>query len=404
MTINAFHSEDDRSAAFPRRRAAGTLCALLAAAGSSTALGCDDAPDGHDNPPAQASAGVFAAGGTGRTFEVGTVSYELADTERAELATPDPDDRREVVVRAWYPAESAPELPSGGYFSNPREALLNAAFSGLPEGAFDALSTRSRVGADLARSAGAWPVLIFSPGMSTPTAFYTRQLEELASRGYVVFALSHSYATGVVVFSDGRVAPELPEKPDPAIRDVSIGTWSDDQRFVVDRIEALAEPGSGDRFSGRLDLERLGVFGHSRGGAAATQSCLDDPRFMACADLDGSVGGGVEEHVLARPFLLMRSEIEESTLAPFFDIQSAGAHRVLIQGAGHNSFSDLPLVVGEVPGLEPSQLLLGTIEPQRGFEIITEYVAAFFDAELSGIPSQLFSAPAVYPEAHVTNR
>lgn len=243
--------------------------------------------------------------------------------------------------------------------------------------------------------------------MSTPSAFYGYQLAELASRGYVVFALSHSYATGIVVFSDGQVAAPVPETSLDE-RDPSISTWSRDQRFVLSQIEELAEPASGDRMADRLDLDRVGVFGHSRGGAAAAQSCLDDARFMACANLDGSVSEVVMSNGVEQPFLLMRSELVDGTLGTFFDQLEAPALRVDIAGAGHNNFSDLPLVIeslrGRVPEIDLAQLLIGSIDAERAFEIIDAYVSAFLDHTLRGRESPLMGGSSPYAEATVTSR
>lgn len=41
------------------------------------------------------------------------------------------------------------------------------------------------------------------------------------------------------------------------------------------------------RFLGRLNLQRVGVFAHSLGGATALQFCHDDPRCKAGIDVDG---------------------------------------------------------------------------------------------------------------------
>ncbi|HTV18369.1 MAG TPA: hypothetical protein VMG12_06850, partial [Polyangiaceae bacterium] len=225
-----------------------------------------------------------------------------------------------------------------------------------------------------------------------------------ASRGYVVFALAHPYATGSVVFADGSVAHEPPEEPEVEVRDRSIATWSADQRFALTRVQQLGSSGSGDRMASRLDLDRVGVFGHSRGGAAASQSCLEDARFSACANLDGSVSSVVLDSAISRPFLLMRSDIEESTLEPFFAHLTGPAHRVHIQGAGHNSFSDLPRVVHDLAlPLDPESLLLGSLDGERAIEINNAYLDAFFSAELRDASDAWLFEPSPFGEVDVTH-
>jgi hypothetical protein len=340
-------------------------------------------------------------------FAVGTSTYEWIDLARPEELTPEAGDVRQIVARAWYPAAPSSELALAPYFLNPRQAELNEEAAGFPPGVLSVLQIPARVDAPLVPGPQKFPVLIFSPGMSTPLEYYGYQLAELASRGYVILALSHAYATGIVVYSDGHVAAELPEAPGSEVRDRSIANWSLDQRLALDRLEQLASAGSGDRLQGRLDLARVGVFGHSRGGAAAALSCLDDMRFRACANLDGGLSTSVETKQLTQPFLLMRSEVAVPTLDGFFEQLTGPAHRVSVAGAGHNSFSDLPRLVAllreqELP-LDPEALLLGSLAPERAFAINAAYLSAFFGSELSGAPATLFSSPSPYPEVEVTN-
>jgi hypothetical protein len=386
-----------------RRVARAPALGLAASIGALVALGCCVGCDEEDATTTYPS--EEADGSEPVRFAVGTATYEFADPTREELLTPEPGDSREIAVRAWYPALAEAGAPNAPYFLEPLEAQLNAQSSGLPEQLFTGIQSRAALGVPLAPSAQRFPVIVFSPGMSTPSAFYGYQLAELASRGYVVFALAHSYATGTVVFADGGVALEVPETG-PEQRDPSIATWSRDQRFVLSQIEALAASSSGDRMAGRLDLDQVGALGHSRGGAAAAQSCLDDARFSACANLDGSVGEVVMSSGVEQPFLLLRSELTESTLETFFANLTGPAHRVDIAGAGHNNFCDLPLVLeslgGQLPELDPAALLIGSIDAERAFEIMTAYVSAFFDVTLRGRETPMFESAPPYSEATVT--
>lgn len=381
------------SSILARRNARADVHTLLAGAlsvlSSFTTSGCDGTESNTSDEPLR--------------FAVGTAAYEWIDESRPELFTEVSNDPRVVPVRAWYPARA-----SGGdsapYFLRALQGELTAASLGLPADSFASFRVPASVDAPLAGGAEPFPVLIFSPGMGTPPEFYGYQLADLASRGYVVFALAHPYATGNIVLSDGSVVPELPEQPDDGARDRSVSTWSQDQRFVLTRVQGLAQPGSGDRMAARLDLDHVGVFGHSRGGAAAAQSCLEDPRFAACADLDGSVSSVVLESAISRPFLLMRSELTESTLDPFFAGLAGPAHLVRIRGAGHNGFSDLPRVVRDLGlQLDPESLLLGHLDADRAFEINAAYLGAFFAAELRGGDAGWFFEPPPFDEAEVTH-
>ena len=346
-------------------------------------------------------AGIVPSG----RFAVGTAAYEAIDPRRPEPQTADPDDRRAVVFRAWYPAENPADLPTAPYFLGAREGELNAQLLSLPADAFASVPTHAVRDIPLVPGADRFPVVIFSPGKDTPAAFYSYLLEDLASHGYVVFAVSHPFGSGAVVFSDGRVATATGAVSDSQTRDQTILTWSADQRLVLATIEKLDAARSRDRISGRLDLRRLAVFGHSLGGAAAAQSCLEELRFRACANMDGSVGQEVLDSALIQPFLLLRAagqENAESTLTPFFDSLRGIAYRAQLLGAGHNTFSDIGALLARLrlDGLtvDPTPLQLGTLPADRAYELVSRHLVAFFDTHLRGANSPTLQAPSAFPE------
>src|SRR5208282_1514586 len=77
-----------------------------------------------------------------------------------------------------------------------------------------------------------------------------------------------------------------------------------DVKFVVDQLEQFNRP-SGKFFGARLDLNRLGIFGYSFGGAVAAQACWLDRRFKAGIDMEGSLFGEVAEDGVRQPFFFM---------------------------------------------------------------------------------------------------
>ncbi|MGW4698800.1 alpha/beta hydrolase [Streptomyces sp. NPDC004285] len=50
------------------------------------------------------------------------------------------------------------------------------------------------------------PLVVLSPGFTRPRATLTSIGEDLASHGYVVVAIDHTYETAATTFPDGRVA------------------------------------------------------------------------------------------------------------------------------------------------------------------------------------------------------
>ena len=55
-------------------------------------------------------------------------------------------------------------------------------------------------------------------------------------------------------------------------------------------------------------MQRLGMFGHSFGGATALQFCHDDPRCKAGIDIDGAPYGSVVQEGLKQPFMFILSD------------------------------------------------------------------------------------------------
>src|SRR4029077_16770939 len=112
------------------------------------------------------------------------------------------------------------------------------------------------------------------------------------------------YRAFVVAFPDGRVIRRLPENnPELCIGRASeeqarcvnrfLTAWTADIGYVLDRLGQLNTSDPSRRFTERLDLTRVGIFGHSFGGAKAAQFCSRDPRCKAGIDVDGSLHGSV---------------------------------------------------------------------------------------------------------------
>jgi pimeloyl-ACP methyl ester carboxylesterase len=186
--------------------------------------------------------------------------------------------------------------------------------------------------------------------------------------------------------------------------------WIDDTKFVVTQLEHLNATDLSGRFTGRLDLQRLGMFGHSFGGAQALQFCHDDARCKAGIDIDGAPYGSVIQDGLQQPFLFLFSDhsrelsdpASKQILANFQSIYRRlpnGRLSVTIRGANHFSFSDQILLkswfVTKLLGI----MGFGRLDRRQGLAITTEYVHTFFDVHLKGAaPDQLASISRKYPE------
>jgi hypothetical protein len=172
----------------------------------------------------------------------------------------------------------------------------------------------------------------------------------LASAGYVAVGIDHTYGAMVTVFPDGRVALNNPEAlPEgqgyEQASQILEATYAADIVFVMDELERLNA--SDSLLANRLDLERIGVFGHSTGGGAVVIACAQDSRCKAGLGMDAWLEPVPEEMIatsLPQPFLFMNSEPWASGgNRPLLDELLAGlqptGYRLTIRGTRHYDFT-----------------------------------------------------------------
>jgi len=270
----------------------------------------------------------------------------------------------------------------------------------LPDYLADYMSlipTHSYQAVPVASALATYPVLIFSHGYGDNANQNTVQMEELASHGYVVFSLAQLY-----------IAPVAHSQPVSMYQTVddSLPIWTLDTRFVLDELERLNRGEQPSLFAGRLDLNHIGLFGHSLGGTTAGAVCLVDSRCQAAVSLDGPddklVSGGSPDRPLKQPFMIMYSSENVGDADIRYNHVANQAYRLLIKGAKHQNFTDKSLgLVG--PFLGP--FFVGPIDGQRMETIMNRYLVAFFDKHLMGIASPLLDGPdPKYPEVDFQKR
>lgn len=349
-------------------------------------------------------------------FQVGTRSFVLTDASRRELYS-GRDEPRKFMIQVWYPAAPTAEDVHAPWVNGADVfAPAIADYLQLPRFSLDHLTlakSPAYQNAPLATESEPYPVIVFSHGWNGFSAQSSAQTVELASHGYVVVALQHTYGAMVTIFPDGEVAlnnPDaLPESmPEPGYTDAArllVDQWSGDISFALDFMSAQNDDASSP-FRAALDLARIGVFGHSTGGGATIQFCGTDARCTAGLAQDPfmtPVSEQVREHGLEQPFLFFFSqawrEVTDGKNNRLFDAflpKMADAVGVTtIIGTRHYDFTDLPLL----SPLAPQLGLKGPINGKRMIKILNDYLVAYFDQELKGIPSPLpFDHSAGYPE------
>lgn len=343
-------------------------------------------------------------------YAVGRMEYDWTDQSRNDTLAPHAGMKRELVVWAWYPATSVPGAQSAPYLP-PKWGQSMYQRSGIMQ-SYDAIKTHSLDHALLAANAARYPVLIFEPGLGNIPMQYTTLIEDIVSHGYVVFAITPTYSSDVVVFPDGRVTDATPVGKLDNVKNLQvagnqlISVWSKDVIFVMNQLDKL-NTAPGNMFSGHLDLARLGVFGHSFGGATAAQVCHMDARCKAGIDLDGTLFGNVVQAGLAKPFMVIQSRadscsdadcraFQQEIQAVLRPVPHDSSYHLGIKGSQHFNFSDYATYSSPLLHVLGA---LGSIDGVRGLQITRAYVRAFFDMYLNKAPSPLLQGPSgTYPE------
>jgi predicted dienelactone hydrolase len=253
------------------------------------------------------------------------------------------------------------------------------------------------------------------------TTDFTTLAEDLASHGYIVVGFDAPYRTIVVVLPDNHVVtrppandPEsLPADQLDRLANKLLPIWTGDTKFVVSQLERFNAADPSGKFTGRLDMQRIGMFGHSFGGAQALQFCHDDPRCKAGIDIDGAPYGSVVQDGLKQPFMFMLSDHSREMSDPasknigakiqsIYDRLPNGRFFVTIRGANHFSFSDQMLLKSHYLVGLLHMLGISRLDGRRGLAITTDYVHTFFDVYLKGAPAASLDRPAqLYPEVQV---
>jgi predicted dienelactone hydrolase len=286
------------------------------------------------------------------SHRVASQIFRWADPSRAETLTPDPADHRQVIAQAWYPTDTADGRPVP-YFE--AQDQLPSSVGGLPSfmyAAFGEIKTHATFEAPISRAQRAWPVLVFSPGLGVPREQYTSLSTELASRGFVVIAMSAPYESAPTVLAGGRVVGQtvhpdvMGPPPHPELQRL-IDLRAADASFVLDRLTALGTDDRRSPLAGHLDLGHVGIAGHSLGGATAVQVLAADPRFKAGVNLDGKLFGTQPDARLRQPVLWMQSDAartQEYTQGRDRLLAGlrGGGDVVTVGGSVHMSFSDAP--------------------------------------------------------------
>ncbi|WP_159439196.1 alpha/beta hydrolase family protein [Algoriphagus halophilus] len=330
-------------------------------------------------------------------YSVGSVELEFQDPNR---------EGRKLKVILFYPAaeihqETIPYHP----YPDSLEKDLKSLY-GIPKILIKKLSRSTIPTKNLAKpqkSDSGFPLLLFSHGFNGSRFQNSFLLPDLASHGYVVASIEHTGSAAGTVFEDlsiGGLTPFDSVTQNEPYSDREILKWSDDQIFVLNQLEKLTNE-SLVPFPLMINFKKIGVFGHSFGGATSANTLIRDKRFLAGINLDGFYFGKGHLEGFEQPFMEIRADnppaetMSEKDLKEWKMTQEeyhdflfvewklrleglarGGYESYVIEGANHMSFSDFTLMF-------PMGFITA---PQREnhHEVTRQLVRNFFDVHLKG--------------------
>ena len=360
-------------------------------------------------------------------YKVGRTTYIWTDETRVNPYAPVAGTKQDLAVWIWYPAaptsstQKSEYLP--GYWIRALEQHEGFILARLLSRNLTRVETHSWTDAEVSSEQAMYPVIILRAGGGALSSDYTTLAEDLASHGYIVVSLDAPYRTVITAFPDGRVATRasggdfdrMPSSPNTQhLATQLMSAWIADTKFVLDQLQELNANDPAGRFKGKFDMQKVGIAGHSLGGATAAQFCHDDPRCKAGIDIDGMPFGNVIQDGLHQPFFFLMSDhsresgsepqtVERNIESIYDHVPEGKRWGMTIMGANHFTFSDQMFTKSPILMFFLRRAgVMGSLEKRRGLAITGACVHTFFDVYLKGAPvEEMNSLPNLYPELKI---
>ncbi|MDO6582164.1 hypothetical protein Q4491_12515 [Photobacterium sp. 2_MG-2023] len=316
-------------------------------------------------------------------YRVGVAAFDVLDAGLDGMS-PIPNQTRRLPIKVYYPTKHKNGTYQSyfdrwghqvGYLDRvrPKDVPVHPNQFKLDE-----LASWSQVNVAIAPAASGsgWPILFYSHGAFLFEVDNTELLEDLASRGYVVVSINHTYISGVASFQDGSsVGTYLPSDAKDVGTDKGFAYF--DQvvapqitHDVISVYQWLSR--HSERFDDQLDESRIGTLGYSLGGSAAMNSCAEMPDCVASVNMDGLLLGDVRTQPLNKPLLLLQTP--KQVLAQAFEDNGHETYLLTVANTNHRDFMDQNRwVVGYRSGIDGDLM----------HAIVKQSVGTFFDRYLN---------------------
>lgn len=324
-------------------------------------------------------------------YPVGVTTVTFIDPSRTDATTQGP---RTLLTDIWYPAtDDSKTLPknkaSDFLLSGPVPAMAQAMLMAFKIKIEDFDKRFENVAVRDARIRdGKFPLIVFSHGNGGIRNQSTFWCDYMASHGYIVASPDH---TGNCAYTavDGKLVAM-----NPGARQASAIDRPKDVSFIIDMMGKY-NLGADSRFSRRLDMDHVGVAGHSFGGFTSIHVINSDTRVKAIIPM---APVWMERTNYTTPVMMMIATEDKTIGLPnnakdrtYYE-ESKGPHYLVeIKDGGHYSFSDMGQIqpkfgdgIGTGMRVTKKEEPITYLPPKETFEIINSYSVAFFGVYLKG--------------------
>lgn len=310
-------------------------------------------------------------------YDVKTVVYTYKDNNRIETFN-DTGENRKVTVEFWYP-----ESVNGRY-----------------------------------------PLVVFSHGAFGIRTSNTSTYMELASNGYIVCSIDHPYHSMYTVDTNGKFTMgdrSFRQEVIDANNDVYdnetvyklaqkwLKVRTEDMNFVLDTIIKNAKDNGSDEVYQIINTDKIGLMGHSLGGAASAKLGRERHDIGAVINLDADLLGEyvdfvdgkevVNKEIYPVPILSIYTDTMKQAIASVTDpdivipqklisASAPKAYEVYIEGTNHMSLTDLPLfspfLVKMICGSVKNKIGVQEADKYYVIETMNSIVLEFFNCNLKG--------------------
>ncbi|KAG9500691.1 hypothetical protein J7337_006370 [Fusarium musae] len=330
-------------------------------------------------------------------YDVAVKNFELVDTNRIDTFAPKTNAKRRLIVSAYLPIdtqygckdETVPYVPTltAKAYGKVAETL------GLPDNIVEdfemkvcnILSVKPK---RFHKPKKEYPVALFSPGYQGSRLVYGAMARSLASLGYIILTVDHTYEAFVVEFPDGTAATaaEFPDNMNSTYRQLEVRTK--DESFVISQLcnHTLVEQVFRD-FPGTFNPHKVAVYGHSFGGSTAAVTAQRDRRVIGGLNFDGPMYGSVVEQGLKRtPYILVGTNMTSDPVPgwnAFYKKIDAPKMEVVVKHTRHYAFTDVPLLLTEFKIPSESEAMVhevfGTLSGRKVEKAANEIMVGFLD-------------------------